>query len=396
MSLPLALHLRSAVVAELIRQGATVLAPGPDLQDCVHLRGSWLREKKDLSLNLEAFRMGEKGIEVIGASSGRIPSADIDPKDLLTDRESWARYLLRRLEAGHGSARSLSIHVRPLMTSGSQLDPELGRYLVEWLYAALVESSTLRPLDQQTAMRGIPISELRTRGIAPKAKSTETTSLTGDLLKTDGELRGEVWAQSDKETLELRLRVVDRAGRQLADASVDIPRAYFPPELLKPVTAPEASPQEGLSRKRLVAEISTTRGETRPLYRKGERIAFLVRVNRPSYLYLFNLDSAGNATLLYSVDAGGRPSLSGACGRLLDADVPLVIPEDGCSVDLIVQEPFGTDTVWAIATEGPLPLPANLSGEWTRTESLVARIRQLALAGEGGYAECKLRVITRP
>jgi hypothetical protein len=286
--------------------------------------------------------------------------------------------------------------LRPLRTSGSRLDPELGRYLAEWLYAALVESSTLRPLDQQTAMIGIPISELRTRGIAPKAKSAETTSLTGDLLRAEGELRGEVWTQSDKDTLELRLRVVDRAGRQLAAASADIPRAYFPPELLKPVMASEATPQEGISRKGLFAEISTTRGETHPVYRKGERIAFLVRVNRPSYLYLFNLDSAGNATLLYPVESDGKRAAAGACGRLLDAGVPLVIPEDGCSVDLVVQEPFGTDTVWVVATESPLPLPANLSGEWTRADSLASRIRVIGLSGQGGYAECELRIITRP
>jgi hypothetical protein len=67
MSLPLALHLKSAVVAALIKEGATVLAPGPDLQDSLHLRGSWLKDKTDISLSLEAFRMGDKGIEIIAA-----------------------------------------------------------------------------------------------------------------------------------------------------------------------------------------------------------------------------------------------------------------------------------------------------------------------------------------
>ncbi len=268
MSLPLALHLKAAIVRELTALGVTVLAPGPDQADCYRIRGSWMRDKSDLLLSLEAVRVGDKGLETVAASSARIPASEIDPKDLQPDRDSWARFLIRRLEAAYQTARPISINVRAMKIQGGKADAELGRYLAEWLCGALVESSSLRPLDQQTAMGGIPITELRTRGIAPKAKSGEELSLTGDLLKADAELRGEVWIQPEKGMLELRIRVVDRAGRQLTAASADMPASHFPPELLRPAKVQEGPPRDGISKKGLLAEISTTRGEI--LFCKGK------------------------------------------------------------------------------------------------------------------------------
>jgi len=121
-----------------------------------------------------------------------------------------------------------------------------------------------------------------------------------------------------------------------------------------------------------------------------------VRVNRPAYVYLFDLDEAGAAALLYPVGRDGEPADTGLCGGRLEPGVPLVIPEDGCSVDLVVQEPFGTDTVWAVALERKLELPSSLGGDWRRSETLLERIRSQGLAGQDGYAECELTLITKP
>ncbi len=100
--------------------------------------------------------------------------------------------------------------------------------------------------------------------------------------------------------------------------------------------------------------------------------------------------------MLYPVEGDGRPAAGHGCGRLLDANVPLVIPEDGCSVELVVQEPFGTDTVWLAASEAPLDLPRLLAAEGTRSDALVKGIRGQGLRGNLGYAECELEVVTKP
>jgi hypothetical protein len=396
MSLPLALNLKAALVRGLTKNNVTVLSPGPDQLEYSRIRGSWIKEKSELFIHLEVIKFGEGGAEVTAAVSSRVPLSEIDPKALEADRESWGRYLIRRLEANCSGAKSISIHVRPIKVPPEKADPDLGPYLGEWLYSALTESSVLRPLDQQSEMRGVPIKELRTRGIAPKAKvEKEQPSLTADLIRADGELRGEAWLHTDKGIMEMRLRVVDRSGRQVTAAAGDIPVALFPSELMQPPRASATPPREGISKKGLFAEISTTKGEGRPVYHKGERIAFFIRLNRPSYFYLFNLDSSGTATLLYPVDSDGRPAGSGKCGSLLEPNKLLVIPEDGCSVDLVVQEPFGKDTVWGVATEAPLGLPESFTGEWSRSELVVERIRSRGLSGQSGYAECELQVITR-
>lgn len=396
MSLPLAIHIKNMLVPQLTEMGVRVVPPGLDQFDRLRIRGSWIREGAKLAINLEAARFGDKGTEVLASVSGRAPLSDVDPKALEADRDSWARYLVRRLEANSSGARSIAIHVRPIKVPESKVNSELGVYLSEWLYAALSESSGLRPLDQQTAMRGLSLKELRTRGIAPKAKTQgERSSLTSDLLRADGEMRGEAWLHSGKGIIEVRLRVVARSGIQVTAASGDIPIALFPSELLQPQKASAAPQKEGVSKKGLIVEISTTRGEGRPVYHKGDKISFLVRVNRPAYVYLFDLDEAGAATLLYPVGRDGEPADTAFCGGRLEPGMPLVIPEDGCSVDLVVQEPFGTDTVWAVAAETPLELPKSLTDKWRNAQVVLERIRAIGLASQGGYAECDLKVVTR-
>ena len=397
ISLPLAIHLKNRLVPELTEMGVRVLPPGLDQLDCLRIKGSWIREGDELAINLEAVRFGDKGTEVLASVSGKVPLREVDPKALEADRDSWARYLIRRLEANSSGARSIAIHVRPIKVPADKVNSDLGVYLSEWLYAALSESSALRPLDQGTAMRGLSLKELRTRGIAPKARDEgEHSSLTSDLLRADGEMRGEAWLHSGKDIIEVRLRVVARSGIQVTAASGDIPIALFPPELFQPQKVSAPIQKEGISKKGLLAEISTTRGEGRPVYYKGDKISFLVRVNRPAYVYLFDLDASGAATLLYPVGRDGEPADTGLCGGRLEPGVPLVIPEDGCSVDLVVQEPFGTDTVWAVALERKLELPSSLGGDWRRSETLLERIRSQGLAGQDGYAECELTLITKP
>ena len=62
------------------------------------------------------------------------------------------------------------------------------------------------------------------------------TSLTADLLKADGELKGEAWRH--RGTVEVRAAVTDRRGEQITAASVDIPAGLFPQDLLRPPPTP--------------------------------------------------------------------------------------------------------------------------------------------------------------
>ena len=74
-------------------------------------------------------------------------------------------------------------------------------------------------------------------------------------------------------------------------------------------------------------------------------------------MYLFDFNPNGEATLLYPLDDTGRLAHLSQCGSLPKAGTPLIIPEDGCSVDLVVDKPYGTDRVLVLASESPLQIP---------------------------------------
>jgi hypothetical protein len=227
------------------------------------------------------------------------------------------------------------------------------------------------------------------------------TSLTADLLKADGEIKGVAWLHEKK--VEVQVRITGKQGQQITAASADIPSRLFPGDLLKPdPSAPGSRPpapktgSEGISKDGLMVELTTTRGEGRPLYHKGEHIRFLIRLNRSAWVYLFDLDPKGNATLLYPVDENGRLDRSGKCGSLPPPGTPLVLPEDGCSYDLVVTEPYGRDRVWAVAAESPIEFPADLKGDWAKSDLLVKRLRNKGLSGKGAYAEAEVELVTGP
>jgi len=261
------------------------------------------------------------------------------------------------------------------------------------------------PLDQQRALRGLSANTLRTRGtraIRPNLPGKGTgTSLTADLLKADGEIKGVAWLHDNK--VEVQVRVTGRQGQQITAASADIPSGLFPGDLLKPdPAAPIAGPpapetgSEGISKGGLKVELTTTRGEGRPLYHENEHIRFLLRLNRSAWVYLFDLDPKGIATLLYPVDEKGRLARGGQCGSLPQPGKPLILPEDGCSYDLVVTEPYGRDRVWAVAAESPIEFPADLKGDWAKADFLVKRLRNQGLSKKGAYAEAEVEVVTAP
>jgi len=405
LSLPLATQLRGKLITEMKKQGVRALLPGADEEKFMILQGTWQRQGKDLSIDLKVMKLGAYGPEVIASASEKVPLKKINTDSLTPDRESWARYLVRKLERNTPDRNSRKVHLRDFRVKSKKASSDLGPYLTGWLRPALAEGRMFVPLDQQKALKGLSANTLRTRGtraIRPDLPGSDAgTSLTADLLKADGEIKGVAWLHKKK--VEVQVRVTGRQGQQITAASADIPSGLFPGDLLKPdPSTPGAGPPvpetgiDGISKGGLKVELTTTRGEGRPLYRKGEHIRFLIRLNRSAWVYLFDLDPKGTATLLYPVDENGRLDRSGKCGSLPPPGTPLVLPEDGCSYDLVVTEPYGRDRVWAVAAEFPIEFPAELKGDWAKSDFLVKRLRNQGLSGKGAYAEAEVELVTGP
>ena len=403
LSLPLATQLRGKLITEMKKHGVRALLPGADEEKFMILQGTWQKQGEDLGIDLKVMKLGTYGPEAVASASEKVPLKKIDTDALTPDRESWARYLVRKLEQNTSDRDSRKVHLRNFKVKSKKCSSDLGPYLTGWLRPALAEGRMFVPLDQQRALKGLSANTLRTRGtraIRPNLPGPDArTSLTADLLRADGEIKGVAWLHKKK--VEVQVRVTGRQGQQITAASADIPLGLFPADLLKPDPStpgsePPAPETEGISKGGLRVELTTTRGERRPLYHKGEHIRFLIRLNRSAWVYLFDLDPKGTATLLYPVDENGRLDRTGKCGTLPPPGTPLVLPEDGCSYDLVVTEPYGRDRVWVVAAEFPIEFPAELKGDWAKADLLVKRLRNQGLSEKGAYAEAEVELVTVP
>ena len=409
LSLPLATLLRGKLITEMKKRGVRVLLPGADEDRFMILQGTWQKQGQELGVDLKVMKLGPLGPEAVASASEKVPLKDIETSALTPNRESWARYLVRKLEQNTSDRERRTVYMGDFRVRSTQCNSELSGYLPGWLAPALAESHTFVPIDQKraiAAVKDLPADTLRTRGtraIRPDLPTDQTgPSLTSDLLNADGELKGEAWLHKNK--IEVRVKVADRKTRQqVTAASADIPSELFPPELLAPPKMPD--PPSGtyqhpgfgaISKNGLTVELTTTRGEREAIYHKDERIRFLIRLNRPAWVYLFDLDPQGNATLLYPVDEKGNLAREGQCGSLPSPGTPIILPEDGCSYDLLVTEPYGKDRVWVAASEAPLTLPPDLKGDWEKANFVVKQLQDQGLSKTGGYAEAQVEVVTGP
>lgn len=406
LSLPFASLLREKLVTAFANRGVYVLLPGAELEKPLFLQGTWQKQGEDLSISLKIIFLGDDGPNAIAAATEKVPLTEIDQQYLTPNRESWARFLVNNLEKNTRIPSQTTLHIRPFAVSGEkQGDTQLGGYLAGWLRPALAQSRLFQPIDQTKQLKHLPTDIIRARGIkvVGPTGSKNQTSLTADLLQANAELTGETWIHG--ETVEIRAKIIWKDGTQLTAASVEVLASYFPAELLKPTPEPvykfpdpvgTTSTGIGISVNGLQVELTTTGGEDRPTYHKDEYIKFVMRLNRPAFVYLFDIDPTGNATLLYPVDSRGYLTNTGECGSIQKLNRPIILPEDGCSYDLQASEPYGTDTVWAVAAETPLKFPANLKDDWAKSENLVTKIRSQGLNRKDGYSEARLELMTRP
>ncbi len=402
LSLPLAVQLRGKFITNMKRQGARVLLPGSDEDKYLILQGTWQREGKFLGLDIKIMGLNSDGPEVVAAASSKILLKRIDERALVADLDSWGRYLVRKLENRVRNRKRHTVYLRKFRPKGElNSHPDLALYLADWMRPALAESNLFRVLDPQLELRNLEVGELRTRGLGQdyggsvsQNGNRQRGSLTADLLRSDSELWGSAWLNHDD--VEVRASILDLTGQQVTAAKVSVPKSLLPSYLVataaaETVTSKSLLPQaeENISRGGLKVEISTDRGEDRPLYFKGEQIRFLIRINRDAWVYIFYLNPDKSALPLYPLDNRNQPVRNPA---KLKANRLLVLPDDGCPYDLKVSPPFGRDQVLVIASEKQISLPKIESSDWQSADKLFSRLRNQVLKDNLGYAEAQIVV----
>ncbi|OQY43012.1 MAG: hypothetical protein B6240_13430 [Desulfobacteraceae bacterium 4572_87] len=148
LSLPLAIQLRGKLITEMKQSGCRVLLPGADTDNAMILQGTWQKEGDHLRIDLKVMKLGPSGPEAAASASESVPLKMIDRESLTPDRESWARYLVRKLETNAMNPARRTLHMGDFQVKGKRCSDELGTYLAGWIRPALAESRMflLRPM----------------------------------------------------------------------------------------------------------------------------------------------------------------------------------------------------------------------------------------------------------
>jgi hypothetical protein len=384
--LPLSEHIRSALARDLTAAGFRVMDRYPANRDVWIIQCSW-RDRGDraaLTYMASPWTNGTRGTVKIIPSA--VPSAALAGGLLVPDARSYAHTLVHRLALNERLSQRNRVYLKPVTVAGTVGGSPLNQYFTQWLGDAVAASNLLVSVDVGKALATLERRTFRTRGIRPKKKTS--MSLTGALTAAKNEIAAEVKLVGT-EALSVFAVLRDDEGDEVSRASVKMPMAEIPAALQTRFQVPDITElvaSAPVVNNDLEVELSTTRGEGVASYKAGDKITFLVRVNKDALIYLFDFDAAGEAYLLYpAFDAPHTPARGGEL---------LILPDDGLSYDLEVTPPFGKDLVWAVAVDRPLDVPRELTGQWAKTKVTMERVRAMAAAA-GAYSEAQLVVETR-
>ena len=385
LRLPLSETLSEGFRNELNGYGVkTVLIPG-DRGAVLDLVGKWRGTcEQGLSLSVVVNQLTDSG-GVAPVATARERVAQVNPELCRRDIDFLGRDVVRQLERGLRDKRT--VYVRPVAVAGEVPQPErLGVHLASWLNAALAQQRNhrrLTALHPAGELDPLPAKEIASRSLAPRRSGPgkAPSSLVGDMVRATSEIRGNV--DVFPEHVRVVLNLVDsRSQGLLTNASVELDKTMFPPDMWKSVSrcyepTLSANPEVGL-------ELATTHGESRVTYRDGELIRFSVRAARPSHVYLFDVNSrSAEVTVLHP-----RPDFSGSDlpDPPLAADKPRLLPE---GYEIEVRAPYGMDIVVAVASVDRVDLPPDWLQPGVTAVDLARWLRGLTERGTRGLAEAQ-------
>jgi hypothetical protein len=410
ISLPFSLLVAERLTSKLREAGHALHDGSVRNQNAVVLGCRWSLKDDTIHLtfNVTPWTGNKRGTVSLAAEA--ISVSALPPHLFEPDLDAWARTLVHRLDSAN-RLQPNNVYLRPFELEGQLQSKEVQEYFDHWFLKALKNSSLFDALQASEVLAQLGTNNLRSRGIRPKEKPGR--SLTGDLLNAEMELTGTIryqdpakapnktraFAQPDRRGIRpvltravgIHVALSQPDGDQLSKAAVAIPVEVLPPSiatmLTTPVTTVDVSQPVGRPNP-MGLEITTTRGEGTPTYQAGEKIQFVIRLDRAAYLYLFDFDNHGDVSLLYPLPS--TPI------RQLPANQPLILPDDALPYELEVTPPFGVDVVWAIAIEKPLSIPDQLTGPWSKSVTLPDLVRGLAKKQRLSHSEARVEVHTVP
>ncbi len=253
--------------------------------------------------------------------------------------------------------KNLRIYIKPIVEGND-------RYVSDFSnsFTSRVKSEIIRLHKDVEVIDEKPIYKRlsNTRGIKKKAKTVKNLK-TSDAFFVDANavLEGNCFDRGESVTVDLYLK--DLAGKVLNSSTVDIDKSLIKASLENKqakmlADLADVLSEEGASK----VKISTTKGGDYPVYYRGEKIKFHIQVAGPLYVYMYDINSRGEVTLLYPYEKNSIQQKL-MPGRLY------TIPSETDNFELEVEPPFGMDAVKIFASTAELPIPELTPSVGTRS-----------------------------
>jgi len=241
----------------------------------------------------------------------------------------------------------LKLYIKPIREGHHKFVSEFSNSFISRVKSELIRlHRDVEVIDEK------PIHERlsNTRGIKKKAKKVKNLE-TADALfaNANSVLEGNYFAGNKLVTVTLYLKKLD--GTILNSSTIEIKKSLINASLenntAKVLADLADAPKEKAD---LKVKISTTKGGDYPVYYKGEKIKFHIQVTVPLYVYLYDINSKGEVSLLFPYQSDSEQH------KLVPGTV-YVIPSEKDNFEFEVEPPFGMDVVKVFASAVKLRVP---------------------------------------
>ena len=259
--------------------------------------------------------------------------------------ESMDSRLKRLVQKASGSKSGLKVFINPVVERKNRYSSEFADYVTAKVRSLLVSSQRFEVLEEQPVTRLLS----NTRGLAAKAKQiTNLETSAAQFSGADAVLDGYYFEGAGRVTVVMTLKNLN--GGVLGSAEESIERSLIPYTTVNQAAdnLAEVADVAGQMGQQMV-KLHTTKGDLHQVYRAGEKLRFLIQTARPLYVYLFGINSKGEASQLYP-GPGQRQAP-------MKAGVVHTVPAERDSWEIVVEPPFGTDVVKLFASERQLAVP---------------------------------------
>lgn len=143
-------------------------------------------------------------------------------------------------------------------------------------------------------------------------------------------------------------------------------------------------PPSTVASNKIDIEITTHLGDAQTFV-EGDVISFFISLNQDAYVYILMQDATGKITQLVPNNYSQN--------NFFEAGLFIPIPNQSNPYKFTISPPFGKETLWAIATSGPLAELPNINDKILST--LQQDYRKLARTKNHNFGSDDLSIITK-